>query len=68
MAEVHYQVTVEKDHLPKLASAKLAPAIAELIWNGLDADATRVDIELENGQITLDAVNVRDNGHGIRHD
>ncbi len=68
MAEVHYQVRVEKDHLRKLASAKPIPAIAELIWNGLDADATRVDIDLERGQISLDAVNVRDNGHGIRHD
>lgn len=68
MAEVHYQVTVEKDHIRKLASAKPIPAIAELVWNGLDADATRVDLELEHGQIALDAVTVRDNGHGIRHD
>lgn len=52
-----------------LAHAKTSPeiAIAELIWNALDADATVVTIELrrsiESGPVT--AVVVTDDGHGI---
>jgi Histidine kinase-, DNA gyrase B-, and HSP90-like ATPase len=39
---------------------------AELIWNALDADATRVDVELDiNALVDIDKIIVRDNGHGI---
>ncbi|WP_292693752.1 ATP-binding protein [Mesorhizobium sp.] len=65
MAEIHYQVKVEKDHIRKLAAAKPVPAIAELIWNGLDADATRVDLEFDEGEAVTEAIIVSDNGHGI---
>jgi len=68
MAGRHYQVVVEKDHIGKLASAKPVPAVAELVWNGLDADATRVDVGLERGALGLEAVTISDNGHGIAHD
>lgn len=68
MADKHYQVVVEKDHINKLASAKPVPAVAELVWNGLDADATRVDVTLEQGVLGLEAVVVTDNGHGIAHE
>lgn len=67
MSEVHYHVTVEKDHLRKLSAAKPIPALAELIWNGLDADATRVDINFEETDISRSAILITDNGHGIRH-
>jgi len=67
VAEQHYRVQVEGDHLKKLASAKPIPAVSELIWNGLDADATRIDLELEFDEIAMRSVSVRDNGHGIPH-
>ena len=67
MAEAHYRVQVERDHLKKLASAKPIQGLSELIWNALDADATRVDVEIDNDDISMRSVTVRDNGHGIAH-
>jgi DNA topoisomerase VI subunit B len=40
-------------------------AVTELIWNGLDADATRVDVQLEYGELGMTRIVVRDNGFGI---
>lgn len=67
MAEAHYRVQVERDHLKKLATAKPIQALSELIWNALDADATRVDVEIESDDIAMKSVTVKDNGHGIAH-
>lgn len=67
MAEQHYRVRVEGDHIRKLASAKPIQAVAELIWNAVDADATRIDLEIESDQIATRSVTIRDNGHGIPH-
>lgn len=67
MSDAHYRVRVEVDHLKKLASAKPGQAVAELIWNAVDADATRIDLEMEADDIAMRAVTVRDNGHGIPH-
>ena len=65
MPESHIKVRVERDHLQKLATSKPIPAVSELIWNSLDADATRVDLEIESGDLGMRAVSVRDNGHGV---
>lgn len=67
MSEQHYRVRVEGDHIRKLASAKPIQAVAELVWNAVDADATRIDLEIESDDITTRSVTVRDNGHGIPH-
>lgn len=67
MSDAHYRVRVEGDHLKKLASAKPSQAVAELIWNSADADATRIDLEIESDDIAMRSVTVRDNGHGIPH-
>jgi HSP90 family molecular chaperone len=63
-------VEVQNDHLEKLAAAKRPIlAIAELIWNALDADAKLVTVQLErNGLDGIDLIRVRDDGHGIAHD
>ncbi|MCP8937957.1 ATP-binding protein [Alsobacter sp. SYSU M60028] len=65
MSDAHYRVRVEGDHLKKIASARPSQAVAELIWNAADADATRIDIEIETDDIAMRSVTVRDNGHGI---
>ena len=68
MAEAHYKVEVQGDHLEKLSSAKPIQALAELVWNALDADATDVRIEVESTDMGMQAIAVRDNGHGIPHE
>jgi Histidine kinase-, DNA gyrase B-, and HSP90-like ATPase len=58
-------VEVGEDHL---AAFRRSPkiAIAELIWNSLDADATKVTVEYElNALDGIDAVIVRDDGTGM---
>lgn len=66
MAVQQYPVEVQSDHLEKITRAKPVHALAELIWNGLDADADRVSISFEHNAIgSLDRVTVRDNGMGL---
>jgi hypothetical protein len=58
-------VEVGEDHL---AAFRRSPkvGIAELIWNGLDADATEITVEYELNPLEgIDAVVVRDNGTGM---
>jgi hypothetical protein len=67
MSDAHYRVRVEGDHIKKLATAKPIQAVAELIWNSVDADATRIDLEIESDEVSMRSVTIRDNGHGIPH-
>jgi hypothetical protein len=67
MPEAHYRVQVQKDHLRKLAGATALQAVAELIWNAVDADATQVSLEVESDDVSMRSITVRDNGHGIPH-
>jgi len=65
MDEQHYKIEVENDHLRRLCGAGPVHAISELIWNSLDADATRVEVTVIAGELDTSTVAVRDNGHGI---
>jgi Histidine kinase-, DNA gyrase B-, and HSP90-like ATPase len=67
MPEKHFTVKVESDHIKKLTAAKPIPALAELIWNAGDADATRIDVEIETNDLGMHSIIVRDDGHGIPH-
>ncbi|NQU44732.1 ATP-binding protein [bacterium] len=60
-------VEVKPGHLRTLSSAKHPiDAVVELVWNSLDADASRVDVAFETGVgKTLKSVVVSDNGDGI---
>jgi DNA mismatch repair ATPase MutL len=44
-------------------------ALAEVIWNGLDANANRVTVRFDrNGLETIDTIRVIDDGNGINYD
>lgn len=61
------ELKVEQDHVESLAKVR-SPivAIEELIWNGLDADATQIDIKLDMNNLGgLAKIRVSDNGSGI---
>src|SRR5882724_2855844 len=57
---------VERDFLESLTRSNGTNAIAELIWNSLDADATLVEVTYtENVLGAIDVIEVADNGSGI---
>ncbi|WP_206241696.1 ATP-binding protein [Novosphingobium terrae] len=63
------EIQVQNDHLERLAQVrKPILAVAELIWNALDADANRVEMFLREDQLgDFEAIEVIDDGHGIEH-
>ena len=67
MSVQHYKVEVQGDHLERLANARPVQAVAELVWNGLDADAMSVEVTVESTDFGMQSITVADNGHGILH-
>ena len=65
-----FQVQVQDDHLERIAQTrKPVLALAELIWNAVDADARRIQVTLiDNDLGGLKAIEVADDGHGIPYD
>lgn len=55
------------DHLEKVAATgDYIKALAEFVWNALDADATKVGVDLvRNALGGLESIIIRDNGTGI---
>jgi hypothetical protein len=69
-AEPHQiAIHVDQDHLEKEASATAPAALAELVWNSLDADAETIEIRLTRGRLgAVEKIEVLDDGHGIHAD
>src|SRR5258708_35569302 len=66
MATHEYSVEVQPDFLERQAKALPVSAVAELIWNGLDADATTIEVEFGDDSLGgMSRIAVSDNGHGI---
>ena len=61
------KVEVRKDHLSKVAASSTKTALAELIWNSLDADAKNVIVTFTAGPLGTDRVTVSDDGNGISY-
>ncbi len=61
------ELKAQHDALQKIATVRdPIKAIAEFVWNALDADATKVGVELRrNAMGGLDEIAIRDNGVGI---
>lgn len=58
-------VEVQDDFVEHQSKASPLQALAEFVWNALDADATQVDIALDRNELGLTHITVRDNGTGI---
>lgn len=64
-----YRVEVQPDFLERQTKAQPIAAVAELIWNALDADATKVTIDIEEDRLGgMAKINVADNGEGIPYE
>jgi hypothetical protein len=48
-----FTVEVQPDFLEREAEAKPVQAVAELIWNSADADATQIDVRIEQNAIGM---------------
>jgi hypothetical protein len=62
-----FEIQVQDDHLQRISQVrKPVLAVAELIWNAVDADADRVDVTLHDELLGgLKAIEIADDGHGI---
>lgn len=47
----NFNVEVHQDHLERIIRSDPVNSIAELIWNSLDADATKVYVDIEKGPL-----------------
>lgn len=62
-----YEVEVQPDFLERQSKARPIHALAELIWNSLDAEATLVDVKLDFSDLGMEKIVIKDNGHGIQY-
>lgn len=59
---------VERDHIESLTRASGSTALAELIWNSLDADSTQINIEYDRTNLGgFNKIFISDNGHGLEY-
>ena len=54
-----YTVEVQPDFIERHARATPTQAVAELIWNGLDTDATQIDVGIDRGALGMTGTAVR---------
>lgn len=61
-------IAAKEDFLERLANTSPIKAVAELIWNGLDAGANSVSVRLETNQLDgVETIRIKDTGAGIDH-
>ncbi|WP_245797363.1 ATP-binding protein [Mangrovactinospora gilvigrisea] len=61
-----FRLEVGESKIRKFQKKPQVAAVAELVWNGLDANATRVDVHLNRSEMgAVTEIVVRDNGHGM---
>ncbi len=60
----------KQDHLEKIAkTSDPIKALAEFVWNALDADSTEVAVNLLRNPLGgIQEIRITDNGTGISHD
>ena len=64
------QVQVQNDFLDRMTRVpKPIFAVAELVWNSFDADATRVTVSFTRNHMDgIQSIRVTDDGHGMTYD
>lgn len=62
-----FKVDVKQDHLAKVSQGKPLLCLSELIWNSLDADATEVTVEVQNGELNEAIISIKDNGFAFEY-
>lgn len=65
--EEHVSVAVRDDFVARQTKAKPVPALAELLWNSLDGDATEVSVEFGHDDLAggMSKIIVYDSGDGF---
>lgn len=65
--EEHVSVAVRDDFVARQTKAKPVPALAELLWNSLDGDASEVSVEFARDDLAggMSKIVVYDNGDGF---
>jgi hypothetical protein len=66
MKDIYIQA--QADYLDKISRSTPADALAEMIWNALDADATIIRIKFLGTEISTDKIEITDNGDGINYE
>ena len=62
------EIKVQQDHIESLTRSSGINAIAELMWNSLDADATEIRINYRTNVLgKYEYITVEDNGHGLSY-
>ncbi len=63
------ELEIQSDFLQRLVTTRPVQALAELIWNALDAESRNVQVEFEHDAgDQLMSIRVVDDGHGIPYD
>ncbi len=60
-----YSIEAKNDFIEKVSQARPLQAISEIVWNSLDADATKVNISFEKTLNVISKIEIKDNGSGI---
>ncbi|MEN4524164.1 ATP-binding protein [Pantoea agglomerans] len=68
MAEKSFNVEVQIDYLDKVSKSSALQAIAELVWNALDADADNVYVNLNESEFGVSTISIEDDGSGIPYE
>ena len=71
MAQIeHVKIEIEDDFMARQTRADPVQALAEMIWNSVDADASRVMVEFEFKDLAhgMSKIVVYDDGNGIPRD
>ena len=63
-----FMMEVQPEFMERQSKVKSVHAVSELVWNGLDADASCVEVRLEYGKLRMIKIVIREDGHEIPYE